>query len=240
MANPDVAALLVVQQDDETIRAIEARHEALAPRLVAMDKARQRAIDEVNKNATALERELEKQRTLEARATEHRDRLAKSTAMLDQAHKVKEATAAIAQVETAKRVVAEDDTELLATSRRITDLRTSTTAARDALATLETDQAAARAVVTADRAEIAAELEAARSRRAISATAVSASLFSKYDRLQARRRAPAFFALQGFSCGSCDTAIPMQRRPAMSSGQVIEVCEGCGVLLYLPVPPAAT
>jgi len=239
--NSDLAALLVVQQDDDAIRAIEARGADLAPRLVTMDKARQRALDEVARNAGALEKEGARQRALETRTAEHRERHSKNLAVLDQAHKVKEATAAMSQVETAARVLAEDETELLALTRRIADLRTGTSAARESLVALETSQAAARGVVEVDRASIEGELTVARSHRAESAKAVGPSLLSKYERVQLRRKSTALFALNGFSCGSCDTAISLQRRPAMTSGQqAIEICEGCGVLLYLPRPDVAS
>jgi uncharacterized protein len=235
--NSDLAALLVVQQHDDVIRAIEARGADLAPRLVALDKARQRALDEVARNAGALEKEMVRHRDLTARTAEHRERHSKNLAVLDQAHKVKEATAAMSQVETAARVLADDETELLTLTRRIADLRTATTAAREALADVEGSQAAGRQEVETDRAAIDRELTVARSRRAAVALTVGPSLLSKYERVQIRRKSTALFALNGFSCGSCDTAISLQRRPAMTSGQqAIEVCEGCGVLLYLPRP----
>jgi predicted nucleic acid-binding Zn-ribbon protein len=63
---------------------------------------------------------------------------------------------------------------------------------------------------------------------------VTASLRSKYDRIRVRRQPEAVFAMNGFSCGACDTAIPMQRRHVMSNTGAIEVCEGCGVLMYFP------
>ena len=55
--NPELEALLIVQQHDEAIRAIEARRDAFAPRLVSLDKARKRAVDEVARNEAALARE---------------------------------------------------------------------------------------------------------------------------------------------------------------------------------------
>jgi predicted nucleic acid-binding Zn-ribbon protein len=237
--NPDLSALLVVQQHDDTLREIGARRDALAPRLAAMEKARQRAVDEVARHEIALSKESERKRALDARMQEHRQRLEKNTAVLDQAHKVKEATAAMAQVETARRVLAEDESEALAMSRRLSDLRTGLAAAQDALAALEAEQRVAREVVETDRARIGEELAAAQALRVQASAAVTPGLLSRYDRVQARRHGPALFALHaGFSCGSCDTAIPLQRRPAMSSGHTIEVCEGCGVLLYLPAPAA--
>lgn len=236
--NTELEALLVVQQDDDVIRGIQARHDALAPRLAALDKVRLRAVEEVARNESALRRELERNKVLESQMAEHRARHEKNLAVLDQAHKLKEATAAMAQVETARKILAEEESEMLALTRRIADLRTATEAAKESLAALEQQQADMRGVMEVERGEIASALEAARVSRANSARAVSPSLLSKYDRVLQRRRDTALFAVHsGFSCGSCDTAIPLQRRPAMTSGsQAIEVCEACGVLLYLPSP----
>lgn len=232
--NAELEALLVVQQHDDGIREKESRRDSLSPRLAALDKARQRAKDEVARAGTALERELERQRALESRIADHRARHEKNLGVLEHAHKLKEATAAMAQVESAKRVLVEDESELLGLSRRIADLRSAHTASLQALASLEQDQVSTRAALAAEKGTIDAEIAAARSVRDSAAAGVGASLFSRYDRLQTRRRAPVVFAIgTDFSCGNCDTAMPMQRRPAMSHGQLIETCEGCGALLYL-------
>lgn len=234
--NSELQALLRVQQDDEVIRAIEARRDALGPRVIALDKARQKAIDDAARSDGALAKELDRLHTLEARIAEHKVRHEKNLAVLNQAHKLKEATAAMAQVETARRVLAEEESELLTITRRITELRAAAAASRDAIATLETEQAETRASIAAERSSIDGELNAARRKRDESAKDVSPSLLSRYDRVHSRRKSAVVFALgTGYSCGSCDTAIPLQRRPAMASGLVIETCEGCGVLLYLPL-----
>ena len=236
--NSELEALLVVQQDDDVIREIIARRDAFAPRLIALDKARARAVDDVTRQQAALAKELERSRTLEALIAEHRQRHEKSLAVLDQAHKLKEATAAMAQVETARRVLADEESEMLALSRRIGELQSTTESARAALSALEAQQADARASIEVERGAIVRELEVATTKRSVAARDVPPGLLNKYDRVLQRRQAQALFALNpGFSCGSCDTAIPLQRRPAMTSGgQAIEICEGCGVLLYLAVP----
>ncbi len=240
--NPELQALLVVQEDDDVVRRIEARRDAIAPRLVALDKARQKASDDVGRSEVTLTRELEKLRALQGRIAEHRDRLEKNLAVLDHAAKLKEATAAAAQVESARKVLADDESELLVTTRRITDLRTAGAAFQEVLELVTEEQATARIDLTAEMGVIQAEWVAARAKREVSAQAVGRSLLGKYDKVASRRRGPALFALHmGYSCGSCDTAIPLQRRPAMSSGTVIDVCEDCGVLVYfvpLPAPSA--
>ena len=237
--NSELQALLIVQQDDEVIRAIETRRDALSPRLAVLDKARQRAADEVTRNEAALE--LTKHRALEARIVEHRLRLEKNIEVLNNAQKVKEVTAASAQVEAARKLLADEESESQGVSRRIVDLRTAVAAHRDVLERTTGEQQAARGALAGELAVIDAEIAVARAKRDQSSVGVGRSLLSKYDRVQTRRRTTVVFQLhEDFSCGSCDTAIPLQRRLPMSTGTLIEPCEGCGCLLYfIPTPPAA-
>ena len=239
--NTELQALLIVQQHDEVVRAIEARRDALAPRLATLDKARKRAADEVSRTEGALERELEKQRAIEARLVEHKIRHDKYVEVLNSAQKLKEVTAAAAQVESARKVLADEESESLAISRRVVDLRNALAVHREVLERTSSDQEAARSTLAAEIAVIDKELGVARAKRNKSSEGVGKSLLSKYDRVQSRRRTIVVFQLHDdFSCGSCDTSIPLQRRLPMSSGAIIEPCEGCGCLLYyIPAPPAA-
>jgi predicted nucleic acid-binding Zn-ribbon protein len=100
------------------------------------------------------------------------------------------------------------------------------------LAALEVEQDAARTEAAAERAVVDGELALARERRVRSAEAVPAALRTKYDRIRGRKRVEAVFAMNGMSCGNCDTAIPLQRRHVMNNTGAIELCEACGVLMY--------
>lgn len=237
--NPELEAILLLQDDDEAVRTVEGELASVMPLIAALDKARQRANDERTRAETALTRETERFRMLEGRVTEHRQRHDKNLNTLNQAHKLREATAAMAQVESAKRVVAEDESELLALSRRLADLRTAAALAQDTLDTLELEQTEARAAIEKERAGLGKRIADAKAKRAASASKVSASLLLRYDRMNTRRKGQAVFALRSYSCGNCDTAVSMQRRPALATGNVIETCEGCGVLLYFVATPAA-
>ena len=64
------------------------------------------------------------------------------------------------------------------------------------------------------------------------AQAVPRPMLAKYDKVRSRRRAETLFPLRGPSCSACDTAIPTQRRAVMAASGTIEMCEGCGALLY--------
>jgi len=232
VVNQELDALLAVQADDAAIRTIEGKRDALAPRLSLLDATQRRAMEEVSRTESALERELTRQRVLDARITDTRSLHEQATVALDTAEKLSEATTAAAQVESTRRALADGESEALALTRRVADLRTALAAHREVLAQVSSDQGGARTELEAQRAAIDAELATARARRQLSASAVSAGLLSKYERIASRRKADALIELRDFCCSACDTAIPLQRRPVMAAGNVIEPCEGCGVLLY--------
>ena len=236
----ELVALLAVQDDDVAIRAMEAELAACAPRRASLDKARQRAHDEVERTRGAIERETEKYRTLEARIREHRDKHERNVAALDQARKLREATAAMAQVEMARRVLAEEESELAGMARRLGELQSALEAHKAAFESLEAEQADARATLQAevDRLEVA--IGEARRVRDGKAADIRPAMLSRYERIATRRRDMALYAIRGLTCGACDTSIPLQRRNALLVAGLIDVCEACGVLLYAAPEARAT
>jgi uncharacterized protein len=76
------------------------------------------------------------------------------------------------------------------------------------------------------------ELRLARSHRDDKARHVQRGQLQRYDRILAKRRGQVLFPLRAGSCSNCDTVIPVQRRSSMTSTGALEVCEGCGMLLY--------
>jgi predicted nucleic acid-binding Zn-ribbon protein len=159
----------------------------------------------------------------------------KNLAQLDAVKRLKEATAAMAQVESARRIIADDESELTALARRLIDLRSAVQANESGLADVEQEQATAREEIDKERSEIDVSLGSARAQRATKTNGVSRALLGKYDRIRTKRT-QALYALRGESCGNCDTAIPMQRRNHLSVNGPIDVCEACGVLLYRASP----
>ncbi|MBL0939803.1 MAG: hypothetical protein IBJ03_12980 [Gemmatimonadaceae bacterium] len=238
--NPEIAALLTVQDDDARIRDIEAEAAVLAPRLAQLQASTKQAADEIARGETMLDKELGRARKLEETLTEYRTRLERFSAVLDAAHSLREATAASAQVEAAKRSVAETESELLTANRRVLDQRTALSAHKEVHAERLAAQQEVQATLVAQQQAIASRLADARAVRAKSAALIGASLLARYERVSTKRRAAAVFALRDFCCSACDTAISMQRRPFMASGQRIEPCEDCGVLLYQPIAPEAS
>jgi hypothetical protein len=228
----DLEALLALQADDDVIDALDGKLRALGPRLAELERRRKALAEHLASAEAAAEADERKHRDLEGRLTDHKQRQERNLAHLDSVKRMREATAAMAQVEQARKILIEEESELQGLARRIADGHKSIAAHRDALAQEDLDQAAEREALAAERTSIERELAEARAKRTQTASHVPKAILAKYDRIRGRRGEQAIFALRGPSCGHCDTAIPLQRRNQMIGSGQIEVCEACGVLLY--------
>jgi len=228
----DLRALLALQDDDLAIHVLEQRLAALEPRIRELDTRRQRIVDTMERQSTALQAEEKKQAFLRDKIAEHRELIARNQAQLDAVKTMRQATAAAAQMDQAKRIVAGEESDLHVITRRVEELRAGRAASTADLEACEAEQATARGEVATERASIDGELAVARAKRDETAKAVPAALRNRYDRIRNAKRVHVVVALNGLACGACDTAIPMQRRHAMMSGTAIELCEACGVLMY--------
>ncbi|MEP6493772.1 MAG: hypothetical protein ABJF01_13910 [bacterium] len=230
--HPDVAALLAVQDDDVSIHALETRLAELRPRLDAMAKERDQALAALRQARQTAESEERRRADVAARVSQHKALQDKNQTALNSVTSMREATAATAQLEQAKRMIDEDERELAAIGHRLVEA-TQLADERELIASeLETAQVQARDSLSADQKDIEQQLSAVRQERERKAKMVSRGLLTRYDRTRSKKRVHAFFPLRGNSCGNCDTAIPLQRRSIMSATGSTEVCEGCGVMLY--------
>jgi uncharacterized protein len=228
----EVEALLALQEDDLKIREIESQIRELDPKLAEFDKRRDQVLATLAKAEIAVAVEEKKRGELQARLAQHKTMQERNLHQLDDVKRMREATAATAQVESTRRLMAEDESEIAILGRRIAEMNAAVASSRDALAALDEAQKAARPEIEAKRASLQSELDAARKDRDGRAGSVARPMLGKYDRIRGKRT-QALYPLQGGSCGNCDTAVPLQRRNIMASSGQIEVCEACGVLLYV-------
>lgn len=230
--HPDVAALLTVQDDDVVIHELEEQLAQLMPRLDVMAKERDKAISNLQQARQVAESEERRRREVADRVAQHRALQEKNQAALNSVTSMREATAATAQLDQAKRMIDEDERELAAIGQRLVEANR-IAQDRERIATeLETAQAQARASLAADQQALEEKLANARQERQDKANTVPRNLLSRYERIRSRKRVYAVFPLRGNSCGHCDTMIPLQRRSMMSGTGATEICEGCGVMLY--------
>jgi uncharacterized protein len=227
----EVEALLALQQDDLKIREIESQIRALDPQLVELDKRRDLASAALARAETLVQAEEKKQRELQGRLAQHKLMQERNLHQLDDVKRMREATAATAQVESTKRLMAEDESELAILGRRIAEMHATVASSKQALAAVEQEQAESRPEIESKRAALQTQLDDAKKDRDGRAIAVPRPMLGKYDRIRGKRP-QALYALRGGSCGNCDTSVPLQRRNLMAGTGQIEICEACGVLLY--------
>ena len=230
--HPDIQALLTLQDDDLAIDGLEDRLAELAPHLKQLAAAKQAAEAQAAKAREAVSAEERSQVALKTRMEQHRDLQTRNTAQVDMIARPREATAAMAQLEQSKKLMAEDEKALEASNTRLRALRDEVTQRETALIAAMEAESNAQEAVSAQRAEIEGQLKEARTRRATDAEKVNSGFRSKYDRIRAKRRMRAVHPLVGNSCANCDTMVPTQRRNVMTAKGGIDVCEGCGVILY--------
>jgi predicted nucleic acid-binding Zn-ribbon protein len=232
---PELIALLALQDQDEAIDGIQGKFDALAPRVGELEKRVRLATDAVDRAQSTLTAEEQRQAYLREKVAEHKAVLERNQAALDQVKTMRAATAAVTQLEQVRRVLADEESDLASVTRRMAELRASVETAVAAVTAIEAEQSDARGEIERERAEIAVEMKAAMEERAVRAAVVSKPVLHKYDRIRVKRRPRAVYPLNAGACSACDTAIPVQRRYTMQNTGAIELCEGCGVLLYAAV-----
>lgn len=227
----EVEALLALQEDDLKIREIEEQIRALDPQLAEFDKRRAQATAAIARAEAAVQAEEKKQREIQGRLAQHRQMQERNLHQLEDVKRMREATAATAQVEATRRMMAEDESELAILGRRLHEMSAQVALSKQSLSELEEAQRSARPEIEEKRSALQVQLDDAKRDRNGRAASVSRPMLGKYDRIRGKR-AQALYPLRGGSCGHCDTAVPLQRRNIMAGNGQIEVCEACGVLLY--------
>jgi len=232
LVHPDVGALLAVQDDDVNIRRLEHQLAQLGPQVEALAKERDAARAQLEQATNGAETEERRRHEVAGRVAQHRALQEKNQNALNTVTSMREATAATAQLEQAKRMIDEDERELSAIGQRLVAARKLADDRSRVVADLEVAQAEKHNSLAADRQALEAQIAEARKVRDSRAAGVPRALLSTYDRIRSRKPGPVVFPLRGPSCGNCDTMIPLQRRSSMAGTGATVICEGCGVMLY--------
>jgi predicted nucleic acid-binding Zn-ribbon protein len=230
--HPDVQSLLAVQQDDLQIYALEGQLAELAPRLAALEQERARVAGALDRARKGVEAEEVRQREARGRVETHKQLAERSQRQYEGVSSPREATAALGQLEQTKRMVESSQRDADQIQGRINEMRHQVAELEGQLVAVEQRQGEARSALDAERARIQRDLDEATRKRDALAAKVPPRLLGTYDKVRSRRRTEIVFPLRGASCGACDTAIPTQRRASMISSGALEMCEGCGMLLY--------
>jgi len=230
--HPDVQSLLAVQREDLDIYSLEERLAALAPRLAALEREKARAGQDLERATKAVETEESRLREAQRRNDTNRQLVERSQTAYESVTSPREANAAMVQLEQTKRMMDDSERDAAQIQGRINEMRHHVADLETRLGEVGHRQSDARAALDRERAEIEAQIAKDKAQRDQTAVVVPRPMLAKYDKVRTRRRAETVFPLRGTSCSACDTAIPTQRRAAMAATGSLEMCEGCGALLY--------
>ena len=228
----ELVALLELQAEDDVVDAILVRIDAIAPRLAALDAARAKAARQVELTEGQLADAERKQREVAHLVAEHKQRVERNQHQLDLVKNMREATAATQQVEAGKRMLNEGEQGLREAEETTNGIRHALEAHRAVLAEFDATQEAKRAAIRDEQQALGVQLTEAKGKRDAVAARVPNTMRTMYEKIRSRRKAQVVFAVTYGACGSCDTALPVQRRTQMLSKGTLELCEGCGMLLY--------
>lgn len=232
--HPDLPKLLDVQDKDrrlaEAAGRLAALDEARAALDAALDAARQQIASLSRGASDAATRRDEREQKLEAqRSLQERRRQ-----RLEQERNPRVAAQLMADVELARSILAQEESEWLRLAEEATQKQHAVAAAEAALVELESGQVASREELAAETAAASTEHQRATAEREASAGELDRGLRQRYDRLRGSRRREVLVPATNGTCTACYTAIPRSRLGQLQAdGLLIQGCEMCGAILYL-------
>ena len=163
--NPEIAALVDVQTDDLAIHELERGIDQLMPKVNALSAEVAKAKAAVDQATQLAEAEEKRKRDVLQRIDAHKQLQAKNEAVYSAATNQREATAAQAQLDQIKKVIGDEDRELVGITQRIAEARALLEDRQARMAELEQQRDAAKAAIAGERTKLETELNSLRSRR---------------------------------------------------------------------------
>jgi predicted nucleic acid-binding Zn-ribbon protein len=228
----DLQALLRLQEKDKVVLDIKAELAALEPQIEELDLEMESAAAELDAARTREEQADKRRADLEAKIETYRIMQERKRQKLEWVRGAKEASTLMAELDLARSVLAREEAEWVKSADRVNDAKEVVEERDTVLQELKTQQAPKREELAARMAELNERLEAARADREQVAKDVAQDLQDRYERVLRGRAPLALYPVQAGACGHCFTAVPLHRRQKLLSGESIEGCEACGVLLY--------
>jgi len=238
--HPDLEKLLDLQSKDLALKAVDTALAEVLAAETALDDRLKRAEREVEAATRSAAEAATRRDELMRRVEEYKQQQQRRQQRLDQVKNMKEANAVTAEIDLGRQVLAREEGEWLQVAEELGRLDTKQAAAEQVLAEARAAQEGERGVLSARRAELQAERGVAFAARSECATRLDRPLRTRYDRLHNSKSSNALVPLSGFSCSVCFTAVPISRRAHIRDRLLLDGCEVCGAILYLPAPVEGT
>lgn len=230
-----VEALLSLQEIDAAIDERTRRLEELT-REIGQE---QEALEELETKATAARRKVEEAETelrrIERSVQAGRATLKRLEARAQEVQNMKQHLAVRAEVEAARRNLRMAEEDALDAMQEVEDGKAGLEGIENELAGLREEHEARVAQAGRERAALEEEIAIQWDRKKNRETRLGGRALRLYQKVKRGRTTRALAPLTGDGvCGNCFTMIPLQRQADIRSGRDLEVCEGCGVILYAP------
>src|SRR5262245_14464843 len=233
--DPDLVALLALQEKDRAVAAIEAELKALEPQIAALDDELARAEGELGSARKGVEDAGTRRSELEGKIEGYRLMQERRRQRLEWVKGAKEAATLMAELDLARGVLAKEEAEWIRSADKVQEAERKVSEVEKVVEEARTAQAPRREQIAAVQSEANARLTVARGEREEAAKGVKKPLLGRYERIRRGNTPFALYQLQGAACGHCHTAVPIHRRQGIQNGQGVTNCEACGVLIYDPV-----
>jgi predicted nucleic acid-binding Zn-ribbon protein len=237
--HPDLVKLIDLQAKDAEVAARERRLTDLSGETAGLDEALKRARELLEKARQAAADGQRRRDELETKIDSYRILQDRRRLRLEQVRNPKDASTLMTELDLAQSVMAKEENDWVRSAEMVVQLEVKVQDAERNLEAIEAAQAPERAEVARRRGVLEAERDAAAREREASAAQLDKSIRGRYDRLRRSRSSEVVVPLVGGTCGSCHTAVPMNRRSLIRAGQVVDACEACGAILY-PGEPAGS
>jgi predicted nucleic acid-binding Zn-ribbon protein len=230
--HPDLVKLIDLQAKDAEVAACEQRLVNLSGETAGLDQALQRARELLEKARQTAADGQRRRDELESKIESYRILQDRRRLRLEQVRNPKDASTLMTELDLAQSVMAKEENEWVRSAEMVVQLEVKVKDAERNVEAVESAQAPERAEVAQRRAVLQGERDAAMRVREASAVQLDKAIRGRYDRLRRTRAADVVVPLIGGACGSCHTAVPLNRRSQIRAGHVIDACEACGAILY--------
>lgn len=234
--HPDLVKLIDLQAKDVEVAAREQRLTELKGETAGLDEALQRARELLQKARQTAADGQRRRDELETRIESYRILQDRRRLRLEQVRNPKDATTLMTELDLAQSVMAKEENDWVRSAEMVIQLEVKVKDAERNLAAVEAAQAPERAKVAQRQAVLEGDRDAALRERESSAAQLDKPIRGRYDRLRRTRSGDVIVPLVGGTCGSCHTAVPMNRRGQIRAGHVVDACEACGAILYPSEP----
>jgi predicted nucleic acid-binding Zn-ribbon protein len=230
--HPDLVKLLDLQEKDLALVEVDTRLAGILAETAQLDKELTEAERNVENRRRSAAEALRKRQESETKIENYRRLLERQQARTDQLRGQREIQAAMTEMDLARSVLGKEENDWAQAGDNVIAQDAATLAAERKLEEQRASQAEAREALGRRMSGVQAERDSAKAARDASAAEVERALRQRYERLRAARVARVVVPLVGSACGACFTTVPLNRRSQIRSGNLIDWCESCGVILY--------